>query len=558
MHKTWLAHDPGSVSTPLRTDAATSLVALLDSAFARHAALPACRFMGRSFSFAEIDAQARALAAYLQGLGLERGERVALMLPNVPQYAVAVAAILRAGGVVVNLDARLPLRELQHQLKDSGARAAVVLENDASALQALLDAVPRPQVILASLGDMLGNLKGVLVNHAARRTHKLLPQPELPDAVRFNDALAQGRGRRCSTPAMAADDIAVLQYTAGTTGPSKGVVLLHRNLVANVLQGAAWSQPAWQRVPPGQQPTLLCALPLHHLFGFTANLLLGLHLGGCNLLVADVSDVDAVLKALAQHRPHGFAAMSSMFDALVERPAFAAVDCSALVLAVACGMAVRRDAARLWLQTTGCRIVEAYGLAETSAWASCNAVDGSAGSGHIGLPLPGTELALLDDAGHAVGSGMAGEIAVRGPQVMAGYWQHPDETARAMTRDGFVRTGDIGRLDERGGLQLVGRKKDTISVGGIDVYPDEIEDRVRSLPGVQECAAFGMPDGPAGQAVKLVVVRREPGLSEAELRRWCEASFSGVQQPKCIEFRDALPRSAIGKVLRRELRAARA
>jgi long-chain acyl-CoA synthetase len=311
-------------------------------------------------------------------------------------------------------------------------------------------------------------------------------------------------------------------------------------------------------VPPGQQPTLLCALPLHHRFGFTANLLMGLHLGGCNLLVADVRDVDAVLKALAQHRPHGFAAMSSMFDALVERPAFAAVDRSALVLAVACGMAVGRVAARLWLQTTGCCIVEAYGLAETSAWTSCNAVDGSPGSGHIGLPLPGTELTLLDDAGYAVGSGMAGEIAVRGPQVMAGYWQHPDQTARAMTRDGFVRTGDIGRLDGRGCLQLVGRKMDTISVGGIDVYPDEIEDRVRGLPGVQECVAFGMPDGPAGQAVKLVVVKKGSGLSEAELRRWCEASFSGVQRPKCIEFRDALPRSAIGKVLRRELRAARA
>jgi long-chain acyl-CoA synthetase len=557
MEKIWLKHYPGGVPAQVRTDLYPSLLALLDEAFARHAALPAYKFMGRSYSFAEIDAQARALAAYLQGLGLERGDRVAIMLPNLPQYPVAVAAILRAGYVVVNVNPLYTPRELEHQLKDSGARAIVVLENFAATLQQVFDNVPTKQVILASMGDLLGNLRGALINHVVRKTRKLVPPYQLPDAVRFNDALALGRGRSYSAPAVGPQDIAVLQYTGGTTGVSKGAVLLHRNLVANLLQAEAWNQPALNKVPSGEQPTTVCALPLHHIFGFTANMLLSMHLGGCNILIPDAHDIGAMLKELARHRFHSFPAVNTMFDALARHPAFDGVDWSHLVLSVGGGMAVQRGTAMLWLEKTGCPIVEGYGLSETSPSATCNPVDSAAFSGHIGLPLPNTELALLDDAGLEVGPGLAGEIAIRGPQVMAGYWQHPDETAKVMTRDGYFRTGDIGRVDERGCFRIVDRKKDMILVSGFNVYPNEIEDLISTLPGVRECAAFGVPDAKAGEAVKLVVVKHDPVLSEAEIRSFCEAHLSGYKRPRCIEFRDQLPKSTIGKILRRELREAK-
>jgi len=558
MEKIWLKHYPGGVPAQVRTDLYPSLLALLDEAFAKHAALPAYKFMGRSFSFAEIDAQARALAAYLQGLGLERGDRVAIMLPNVPQYPVAVAAILRAGYVVVNVNPLYTPRELEHQLKDSGARAIVVLENFAATLQQVFDTVPTKQVILASMGDLLGNLKGALINHMVRKTRKQVPPYLLPDAVRFNDALALGRGRSYRAPAVGPHDIAVLQYTGGTTGVSKGAVLLHRNLVANLLQAEAWNQPALNKVPAGEQPTTVCALPLHHIFGFTANMLLSMHLGGCNILIPDAHDIGAMLKELARHRFHSFPAVSTMFSAIARHPAFDGVDWSHLVLSVGGGMAVQRGTAMLWLEKTGCPIVEGYGLSETSPSATCNPVDSAAFSGHIGLPLPNTELALLDDAGQEVGPGLAGEIAIRGPQVMAGYWQHPDETAKVMTRDGYFRTGDIGRVDERGCFRIVDRKKDMILVSGFNVYPNEIEDLVSTLRGVLECAAFGVPDAKAGEAVKLVVVKKDQGLSEADIRSFCEANLTGYKRPKSIEFRDELPKSAIGKILRRELREAKA
>ena len=558
MEKIWLKHYPAGVPAQVRTDLYPSLLALLDAAFAKHAALPACKFMGRSHSFAEIDAQSRALASYLQGLGLQRGDRVAIMLPNVPQYPVAVAAILRAGCVVVNVNPLYTPRELEHQLRDSGARAIIVLENFAATLQQVLDAVPTKHVILASMGDMLGSLKGALVNHVVRKTSKLVPPFHLPGALRFNDALGTGpppaaAPQRPSGP----DDIAVLQYTGGTTGVSKGAVLLHRNLVANLLQAEAWNQPALARLPAGEQPTTVCALPLHHIFGFTATMMLSLHLGGCNILIPNPRDIGAMLKELSRHRFHSFPAESTTFDAMLRHPAFHTVDWSHLVLAVGGGMAVQQGTAKLWLEKTGCPIVEGYGLSETSPSVTCNPVDGTAHSGHIGLPLPSTELTLLDDAGHEVGPGMAGEIAIRGPQVMAGYWQRPDETAKVMTRDGFFRTGDIGRVDERGYFRIVDRKKDMILVSGFNVYPNEIEDLISTLPGVLECAAFGVPDAKAGEAVKLVVVKKDPGLSEADIRNFCEANLSGYKRPRSIEFREQLPKSPIGKVLRRELREAK-
>ena len=558
MEKIWLKHYPGGVPAEVRTDLYPSLLALMDASFRRHAALPAYKFMGRSYSFADIDAQSRALAAYLQGQGLERGDRVAIMLPNVPQYPVAVAAILRGGYVVVNVNPLYTPRELEHQLKDSGARAIVVLENFAATLQQVLDHVPTKRVILAAMGDMLGNLKGALVNHVVRKTRKLVPPFQLPDAVRFNDALALGRSRSCTAPAVGPQDIAVLQYTGGTTGVSKGAVLLHRNLVANVLQAEAWNRPAMKKVPSGEQPTTVCALPLHHIFGFTANMMLGLHLGGCNILIPNARDIGATLKELAKHRFHSFPAVNTLFNAMAHHPAFNSVDWSHLVLAVGGGMAVQPRTAMLWLDKTGCPIVEGYGLSETSPSATCNPVDASAYSGNIGLPLPNTELALLDDAGLELPPGLAGEIAIRGPQVMAGYWQRPDETAKVMTRDGFFRTGDIGMVDEQGYFRIVDRKKDMILVSGFNVYPNEIEDLISTLPGVLECAAFGVPDAKAGESVKLVVVKKDLGLSEADIRSFCEANLTGYKRPRCIEFREELPKSSIGKILRRELREAKA
>jgi long-chain acyl-CoA synthetase len=557
MEKVWLKHYPAGVPGQVRTDRYPSLLALVEDSLRRHAALPAFKFMGRSYSYAEIDAQARALAAYLQGLGLQRGDRVAIMLPNVPQYPVAVAAILRAGGVVVNVNPLYTTRELEHQLKDSGARVVVALENFAATLQQVLDKVPVGQVILAAMGDMLGSLQRAIVNHVVRKSRKLVPPFQLPAMVRFNEALALGRARSYTAAQLGPDDIALLQYTGGTTGVSKGAVLLHRNLVANVLQAEAWNRPALKNIPHGEQPTIVCALPLHHIFGFTANMMLGLHLGSCNILIPNPRDTDAVLKELSRHRFHCFPAVDTMFNAVAHHPAFNTVDWSRLMLAVGGGMPVQQGTARLWLEKTGCPIVEGYGLSETSPSVTCNPVDSTAYSGNIGLPLPGTELALLDDSGRQLPPGIAGEIAIRGPQVMAGYWQRPDETAKVMTRDGFFRTGDIGVMDERGYFRIVDRKKDMILVSGFNVYPNEIEDLISTLPGVLECAAIGVPDAKAGESVKLVVVKKDPRLSEADIRHFCEANLTVYKRPRCIEFRDRLPRSVIGKILRRELREAK-
>jgi long-chain acyl-CoA synthetase len=448
-------------------------------------------------------------------------------------------------------------RELEHQLKDSGARAIVVLENFAATLQQVLDKVPTRHVILAAMGDMLGSVQRAIVNHVVRNSRKLVPPFQLPEMLRFNDALALGRSRSYTAPQLGPDDIALLQYTGGTTGVSKGAVLLHRNLVANVLQAEAWNRPALKSITAGEQPTTVCALPLYHIFGFTANMMLGLHLGGCNILIPNPRDIGAVLKELSRHRFHSFPAVNTMFNAMAQHPAFNTVDWSHLVLAVGGGMPVQQGTARLWLEKTGCPIVEGYGLSETSPSATCNPVDSTAYSGNIGLPLPNTELALLDDAGQEVGPGIAGEIVIRGPQVMAGYWQRPDETAKVMTRDGFFRTGDIGMVDERGYFRIVDRKKDMILVSGFNVYPNEIEDLISAMPGVLECAAFGVPDAKAGEAVKLVVVKKDPSLSEADIRHFCEANLSGYKRPRCIEFREQLPKSTIGKILRRELREAK-
>jgi long-chain acyl-CoA synthetase len=554
MEKIWLKQYPAGVPAEVKTDVYPSLVALLEESFRKHAPLPAYRFMGKSFSFEQVDDLSRAFAAYLQSLGFARGDRVAVMLPNVPQYPVAVAGILRAGLVVVNVNPLYTPRELEHQLKDSGAKAIVILENFASTLQQVIEAVPTKHVVLAAMGDLMGFFKGAIVNHVVRKVKKMVPPFSLPNAVRFNEAVSRGRGKAFTAPRVGPDDIAVLQYTGGTTGVSKGAVLLHRNLVANVLQSEAWYQPALKKVPPGEQVVTICALPLYHIFGFNTNMMLGLRIGGCNILIANPRDLPAVLKDLARERFHSFPAVNTLFNALANHPDFDTVDWSHLVISVGGGMAVQQATARLWLEKTGCPICEGYGLSETSPVAACNPVDNTAYTGTIGLPVSSTELTLLDDDGHEVPPGQAGEIAIRGPQVMAGYWQRPDETAKVMTADGFFRTGDVGVVDDRGYFRIVDRKKDMILVSGFNVYPNEVEDVITQMPGVLECAAVGVPDDKAGEAVKVVIVKKDPAISDSDVRGWCEANLTGYKRPKVIEFRTELPKTPVGKVLRRELR----
>ncbi len=554
MDKIWLKQYPAGVDANVDTGLYPSLVALLEESFRQHAAKPAYKFMGKAFSFAQVDEASRAFAAYLQGLGLQRGDRVAVMLPNVPQYPVAVAGILRAGLVVVNVNPLYTPRELEHQLKDSGAKAILILENFAATLQQVVREVPVQHVVLAAMGDLLGLIKGPLVNHVVRKVKKMVPAFELPDAVSFKAALARGRGQPLAPAGTGPDDIAVLQYTGGTTGVSKGAVLLHRNLVANVLQSEAWYQPALKKIPQGEQIVTICALPLYHIFGFNTNMMLSLRMGGCNILIPNPRDLPAMLKDLSRERFHSFPAVNTLFNALANHPDFHKVDWSHLKISVGGGMAVQQATAKLWLEKTGCPICEGYGLSETSPSASCNPVDATAFTGTIGLPMPNTELRLLDDDGHEVGPGQAGEIAIKGPQVMAGYWQRPDETAKVMTADGFFRTGDIGMVDERGYFRIVDRKKDMILVSGFNVYPNEVEDVITQMPGVLEAAAVGVPDEKAGEAVKVVLVKKDPAVTEADVRAWCEANLTGYKRPKLIEFRTELPKTPVGKVLRRELR----
>jgi len=557
MEKIWLKQYPAGVPAEVRADTYPSLSALLDESLVKHRHLPACHCLGHDISFGQVDDHARALAAWLQSLSLARGERVAVMLPNVPQYLVAVVAILRAGLVVVNVDPLYTPRELEYQLRDAGAKAIVIIDSAAAALQQVLHNVPTRHVLLAGLGDMLGPLKGPLVNQMARRVRRLVPAFDLPGAVRLPDALARGRRMTLAPAPLGPEDIALLQYTGGTTGVCKGAVLLHRNLVANVLQNRAWYRPALARMPAGEQALTVGALPLHHIFGFTLVMLLGLATGGCSLLIPNPHDMAGMLKKLARRRCHSFPGVDTLFNALAHQPGIDLVDWSALTLCVGGGMPVQQATARLWQQKTGCAICEGYGLTETTASVTCNPVDAGAWSGHIGVPLPGTEVTLLDDDGQEVPPGNAGEVAIRGPQVMAGYWQRPDETARVMVAGGWLRSGDIGVADAQGCLRIVDRKKDLIFVSGFNVYPNEVEEVVAQMPGVHECAVVGIPDARAGEAVKVVVVRLAPASarpSEAEVRAHCEAHLTGYKRPRVVEFRADLPRSPVGKVLRRALR----
>ena len=557
MDEIWLRQYPANVPAQIRTDTYPSLLALLEKSFRDHRALPACVCMGRALSYGQIDQLSLALAAYLLSRGVVRGDRVAVMLPNVPQVLVAVAAILRTGAVVVNLNPQLTAPELELKLKDCGARVIVIIETAATTLQAVIDAVPLEQVIVAAMGDLLGPLKGTLVNHWMRHVQGLVPGYLLPGAVSFASALERGRHKTLAPVEVRADDIAALQYTGGTTGPSRGAVLLHRNLVANVLQCEAWYRPAMACIAPGEQAVTVAALPLHHIYGFTLVMLLGLHVGGCCLLIPNAQDTAGMLKVLARHRFHCFPGVNALFQDIAQHADVDKVDWSPLQLSVGGAMAVEPATAQLWQRKTGRPLCQGYGLSEAGPAVSCNPVDAARYSDSLGLPLPGTEVRLLDDEGLPVPMGTRGEIAIRGPQVMAGYWQRPDDTAKMITASGHLRTGDIGVIDEHGALHLVERKKDLIFVSGFHVYPNEIEDLIAQMPGVRACAAVAMPDSLAGEAVKVVLVKSDPASnspSEAEVHAWCEAHLSGPKRPKVVEFRPALPRTPVGKVLRRGLR----
>ncbi|TYK71255.1 long-chain-fatty-acid--CoA ligase [Comamonas sp. Z3] len=553
----WLNAYPEGVPADIDASRYPSLVALMEEAFAKHADKVAYSFMGKELTFAQVDAQSKVFAAYLQSLGLQRGDRVALMMPNIPQYPVAVAGVLRAGYVLVNVNPLYTARELEHQLKDSGAKAIVIIENFARTLQDGMHGSAVQHIVLCAMGDELGLLKGMLVNYVVRSVKKLVPAFSLPGAVRFNDALAKGRGASLKAPVLKADDMALLQYTGGTTGVSKGAVLLHRNIIANVLQSEAWNEPAMKKVPAGEQPTSICALPLYHIFAFTVNMMLAMRTGGKTVLIPNPRDLKATLKELSRHRFHSFPAVNTLFNGLANHPDFDTVDWSHLKVSVGGGMAVQSAVAELWLKKTGCPICEGYGLSETSPSVTCNPVTATAYSGTIGVPLPSTYVKLVGNDGRDVNElGQPGEVAVLGPQVMAGYWQRPDETAKVMTADGYFLTGDIGTMDERGFVKIVDRKKDMVIVSGFNVYPNEVEDVVSNCPGVLECAVVGVPDEKSGEAIKLIVVKKDPALTEQAIRDYCQANLTGYKRPRHIVFRADLPKTPVGKILRRELRDA--
>jgi len=554
----WLDHYPPGVPAQADVSAYGSVADLLEAAFRRHPQRDALCCMDQRLRYQDVDALSEALGAWLQARGLARGDRVAIMMPNLPQYLVAIAGVLRAGFVVVNVNPLYTARELQHQLQDSGAAALIVLENFAHTLEEVIEHLELKHVVLAAVGDLLGFWRGRLVNFAVRHVKRVVPEFSLPlDAGRtvtsFADALEAGGSLKLRRPDINGDDIAFLQYTGGTTGVSKGAVLLHRNVVANLMQCDAWFRPALDRA--GSQPlTIVCALPLYHIFALTICALLGAHMGAMNLLIPNPRDTAGFVRALSKHRFNMFPAVNTLFNLLASDPEFRRLDFSGLLVSNGGGMAVQRATAERWLEVTGCPVIEGYGLSETSPVATSNRLDIDSFTGTIGLPIPSTEIAIRDDSGKDVPLGEAGEICIRGPQVMAGYWQRPDETAKVMTVDGYFKSGDVGVMDERGYIRIVDRKKDMILVSGFNVYPNEIEGVVMMHDGVLECAAVGVPDDKSGEAVKLFVVRKDPALTAEAVLKHCREHMTGYKVPREVEFRTELPKTNVGKILRRELR----
>ncbi len=550
----WTAHYPPGVPADLDITRYASLVELFEESFAKYRDRLAYACMGTTLTYGEWDRLSTALAAWLQSKGLAKGDRVAIMMPNLLQYPVAVAAVLRAGLVAVNVNPLYTPRELEHQLKDSGATAIIVLENFATPLQQVVAATAIRHVVVAAVGDLLGLVKGTLTNFVVRRVKKVVPAYSLPGSTPFNVAVALGRKSTLSRVAVGPDDVAVLQYTGGTTGVSKGATLLHRTVVAGLIAAEAWTLPGLGRKPISGQVTIVCALPLYHVFAFITCSLLGMRLGGLNLLIPNPRDMAGFIAELGKHRIHVFPAVNTLFAGLAAQPDFAKLDFSELVISNGGGTAVQEAVAKKWLAITGCPIAEGYGLSETCSGVTCNRTDTDAFTGTIGLPLPNVELRILDDDEREVPVGERGEIAIRGPQVMRGYWQKDDETAKVMTRDGFFKSGDIGIMDADGYTRIVDRKKDMILVSGFNVYPNEVEGVVSGLAGVRECAVIGVPDTNSGEAVMLFVVKDDATLDEKQVAAWCAEHLTGYKKPRHIRFRDELPKTNVGKILRRELR----
>lgn len=561
MNRPWLSHYPPGVAHDVHPDRYPSLSALLEESFRKNARQPVSVCMERWMSYGELDERSAALGAWLQSKGLAPGARVAVMLPNIPQFLVAMAAVVRAGYTVVNVNPLYTARELEHQLQDSGAEAIVVLENFARTLEEVIDHTGVQHVVLTSLGDMLGFWYGRWISFAVRHVGKMVPPFKLPfsgplgrrSIESFRAVLAEGSARTLKPSPATLDSTAFLQYTGGTTGLSKGAVLTHRNVIAAILQAEAWFQPALGKVGDVRGINSIAALPLYHIFALTLSLL-SVRWGAYMTLIPNPRDIPKLVETLKRRPFHLLPAVNTLFNALLQDPQFRQVDFSSLALSQAGGMAASESTARQWLAATGCPMTEGWGMSETCAIGTNNPVTQRTFTGTIGLPLPGINIAIKDHEGNTLGSGEAGEICIQGPNVMTGYFNQPEETARAFTSDGFMRSGDIGIMDERGYIRIVDRKKDMILVSGFNVYPNELENVIASCPGVLECAAIGITDARQGEAIKVFVVRSDPTLTEENVARYCHDHLTGYKRPKHIEFRDVLPKTNVGKILRRALR----
>ena len=549
MDRIWLKSYPPGVPQTIDPAEYGSLVELFEKSIRAYGERPAFHCMGKTITFSELDAHARDFGAWLQAKGLKKGARVALMMPNCLQYPVAMFGVLRAGCVVVNVNPLYTARELEHQVNDAGAEAIVILENFASVLQQVRSRTPIKHVVVTSLGEMLG-VKGLIVNLVVRKVKKMVPAYDLPGALTFKQALAEGAGAKLSTPPLTHDDIAFLQYTGGTTGVSKGAMLLHRNVIAALLQYKAWLGPAIG----SERPVIITALPLYHIFSLTVNCLNMMAVGGENILITNPRDIPGFVKELSRHRFTMISGVNTLFNALLNNPDFAKLDFSGLKFALGGGMAVQKVVADRWKQVTGTTLIEGYGLTETAPAATANPLNLAEYSGAIGVPMPSTDIELRDDSDKAVPLGEAGEVCIKGPQVMAGYWQRPEESANVLGSDGYLHTGDIGVMDAKGFIRIVDRKKDMIVVSGFKVFPNEIEQVVSMHPGVLECAVVGVPDEHSGEVPKVYVVKKDPQLTEQDVLEHCKRELTGYKRPKYVEFRADLPKTNVGKILRRALR----
>ena len=553
MEKPWFKHYPAGVPAEIDSTQYETVAQVLEEAMKKYAARTAFICMGKSITYAQLDTASRSLGAWLQSRGIAPGGRVAIMMPNIMQYPVAVAAILRAGYVVVNVNPLYTPRELEHQLKDSGAEAIIIIENFATTLDKVVANTPVKHVVVAAMGDLLGGLKGMLVNFVVRKVKKMVPEFSLSGSFRFNDVVSQGSGMTLKAVPRTREDVAFLQYTGGTTGVSKGATLLNRNIIANMLQVEAWMQPAIN-THTDEQHNFVCALPLYHIFALTVCNMIGTRTGSCNLLIPNPRDIPGFVKELSTFKFNVFPCLNTLFNALANNPEFAKLDFSTLKISLGGGMATQRPVAEKWMALTGSAIVEGYGLSETSPVATCNVANLKGFTGTIGLPVSSTEIAIRDEDGKDVAMGESGEICIRGPQVMAGYWQRPDETANVMTADGFFKSGDVGIMDADGSTRIVDRKKDMVLVSGFNVYPSEIEEVAMKCPGVMEAAVIGVPDEHSGEVPKIFIVKKDPNLTEQDVQNFLKEQLTGYKRPKYVEFRADLPKTPVGKILRRELR----